>query len=142
MFKPAPPPRGKAISIYLAADALKLVQPWITGRACSARIGAILGRYADAAVRRPQFSLQEAAVLVRLLPPLPGMRDISALWAELLDCAREGERLPDGVNAEALANKMRRLTLGEQLGLLELADQVAVGAGSLRERLVSAGMKG
>ena len=89
-FKPAPPPRGRAVSVYLPAEALKLVQPWIAGRARSARIGAILGRYADAAVRRPQLTVEEAGILVQLLPPLAGMRDINALALPHFPCWAEG----------------------------------------------------
>jgi hypothetical protein len=141
MFKLAEP-RGRRLSIYVPYHVFAAVQPWAAGRARSGRIAAIIGRYADTAARRPDLNLYEAGILVQLLGPLAGMRDVSALWGELLDLAREGERLPDRVNAEELAGKVRRLTVGEQLGLLELADRTAMGDGSLRERLIAAGIGG
>ena len=139
-FKPARR-RGQAISIYMDADALALVQPWIAGRARSARVSAILSRYADVVVHRPQLTIREAGVLGQLWGPLAALDDVGGLWAELLERHREGPPLPDGVDAEELANKVRRLSLAERLGLLELADQVAAALGSLRERLAVAGVK-
>ncbi len=71
------------------------------------------------------------------------MRALGSSWAELLDRAREGERrLPGGVDAAALAAKLRRLVPAEQLAVLEVADRVALGTGSLRERLAAAGVEG
>src|SRR5688500_9333177 len=102
MFRPAPPPTGKAISIYLPARAHRLLRPWAEGRQRSARLAAILDRYDAVTDRRPALDVHEWAVVVQLLPALAGVRDISALWAELLDRAREGERLL-GVDPDKLA---------------------------------------
>ncbi len=79
--------------------------------------------------------------MVQLLPPLAGVHDISAPWAEFLDRAREGER-PPGVDPERLALKLRRLLPAEQVAVLEVADQVAAVTSSLRERLGAAGVGG
>jgi hypothetical protein len=141
LFKPAPPPRGKAISVYLPARAHRLLKPWAGGRQRSARLAAILDRYDTMAHRRPALDIHEWAVVVQLLPALAGVRDIGALWAELLDRAREGERLL-GVDPDQLARKLRQLVPAEQVAVLEVADQVAAAGGPLRERLAVAGVEG
>jgi hypothetical protein len=102
---------------------------------------AILDRYDALAGDRPVLAVDEWGVVAQLLRGLAGVRDISALWAELLDRAREGER-PPGVDAEELACKLRRMVPVEQITGLEVADQVAAGTGSLRERLIAAGIGG
>jgi hypothetical protein len=141
MFRPAPPPRGRAVSIYLPARAHRLLKPWAGGRQRSARLAAILDRYDAVADHRPTLDIHEWAVLVQLLPALASVRDISALWAELLDRAREGERLL-GVDPDKLARKLRQLVPAEQIAVLEVADQVAAAGGPLRERLAVAGVEG
>ena len=70
---------------------------------------------------------------------LDSVRDAGRLWAEVLDCARDGRRLP-GVEPETLARKLRQMTVAEQIAALEVADRVAVAAGTLRERLAAAGV--
>jgi hypothetical protein len=134
-------PRGQQLSIYLPAHALELLQPWAGGRARSARLAAILDRHAAITSHRPALSLQEWGLVVQLLGPLAAMREMSALWAEPLDRARDGGTLP-GVVAEALARKLRQLTPAEQVAVLEVADRAALGTGSLRERLAAAGVEG
>jgi hypothetical protein len=141
MFRPAPQPRGRACSVYLSARAHRLLAPWGGGWQRSARLAAILDRYDAMADRRPALDIHEWAVVVQLLPALAGVRDISALWAELLDRAREGERLL-GVDPDKLARKLRQLVPTEQVAVLEVADQVAAADGSLRERLAVAGVEG
>src|SRR5687768_10140122 len=91
---------------------------------------------------RPKSAQNALQVFKIGLGPLATIDDIAGLWGRLMDRRREGRQLPDGVDAEALADKVRRLMLGEQLRLLELADRAAMAAGSLRERLVAAGVEG
>lgn len=141
MFKPASPPRGKAVSVYLPARAHRLLRPWEGGRQRSARLAAILDRCDALAGRRPALNRHEWVVVAQLLGGLAGMRDLSASRAELLERAREGERLP-GVDAKELADKLRCLRATEQVAVLEVADQVAAARGSLRERLALAGVEG
>ncbi len=140
-FRSAPPPRGRAVSVYLPARAHRLLAPWSSGRQRSARLAAILDRYDALAGHRPRLDLHEWGVVVQLVGGLAGMRDISALWAELLDRGRDGEHLPD-VDPEELARKLRRLVPAEQVAVLEVADQAAARPGSLREQLAAARVEG
>ena len=140
-LKPASPPRGKAVSVYLPARAHRLLAPWAGGRQRPARLAAIIDRYDALAGRRPALDVHEWGVVAQLLPPLADMRSVSSLWAEVLDRAREGERLP-GVDPDKLARKLRQLVPAEQVAVLEVADQVAAARGSLRERLAVVGLEG
>jgi hypothetical protein len=139
LFTPAPPPRGQQLSVYLPAHALEFLRPWAAGRQRSSRLAAIVERYDAVADQRPQLSKAEWGIVVQLLGSLATMRQVGALWAEVLDRAREGRTLP-GVDAEALARKLRQLTTAEQIAVLEVADRVALAAGPLRARLARAGI--
>jgi hypothetical protein len=141
LFTPAPPPRGQQLSIYLPAHALEVLRPWAAGRQRSSRLAAIVERYDAVADQRPQLSKAEWGIVVQLLGPLATMRQVGALWAEVLDRDREGQHLP-GVDAEALARKLRQMTTAEQIAVLEVADRAALAAGPLRARLAAAGVGG
>lgn len=133
--------RGRQLAIFLPADALALIDPWTSARQRSARLAAICDRYGELTGQRPAgLDLHEWATAVQLLGGLASMRDVGRLWAEVLDHARDGRALP-GVEPERLSRKLRQLVPAEQIAVLEIADRVALGAeGSLRERLVAAGL--
>jgi hypothetical protein len=137
-FRPAPPPRGRAVSIYLGPSAHALLAPWTTGRQRSGKLCAIVDRYAELSDHQPEFTLQEWAVIVQLLGGFATLRDLSRLWAEVTDRSRDGS-LP-GVDAEVLVRKLRQLGSAEQVAVLEAADRVALARGSIRERLAAAGV--
>lgn len=133
--------RGRQLAIFLPAEACQLIDPWRASRQRSARLASILERYDELTGLRPAgLDLHEWAVVVQLLGGLATMRDVGRLWAEVLDRARDGLRLPS-VDAERLSRKLRQLVPAEQVAVLEVADRVALDAeGSLRERLVAAGL--
>jgi hypothetical protein len=103
----------------------------------SARLAALLDRYRAVAIRQPDLTVEEWTVLVQLLGPLATIDDISTAWARLLYRIEEG-RSPLGIDAAALATKVRELSLPEKVAVLEVADRVALGTGSWRERLAAA----
>jgi hypothetical protein len=127
LFRPASAflPRGEALSVYLGGDALDLLRGWSSGRRRSARLAAILGRYGAIASAPPELTPAELAIVRRLLPPLSGMDALSTVWARIADLARDG-RLRPAAEAEALARRLRGLTLGEALGLLEAVDRASL----------------
>jgi hypothetical protein len=140
MFRPATPPRGHACSVYLGPDAHALLAPWGGSRQRSAKLGAVLSRYGELADHRPEFTIQEWAVIVQLLGAFATLRDLSRLWAEVMDRSRDGS-LP-GIDAETLTRKLRQLVPAEQVAVLEVADRAALAQGSIRERLAAAGIEG
>jgi hypothetical protein len=75
-----------------------------------------------------------------MLGGLATLNEARTLWAVLQDDARDG-RAPPGIDPEQLATKLRRLTSGELVALLEVADRVARAPGSIRERLAAAGVR-
>jgi hypothetical protein len=137
-FTPAPPPRGKQVAVYLTPAANRLLEPWAGSRQRSGKLCAIVDRYVELTDHRPEFTLREWAVIVQLLGAFASIRDLSRLWAEVLDRARDWS-LP-GVDAEVLVRKLRQLGSAEQVTVLEVADRVALAQGSIRERLAAAGM--
>jgi hypothetical protein len=125
-FTPAPPRRGTALSVYLPAAALDLLEGWSGGRQRSARLAAILDRYAAIAMSRPpELSEAEMAIVRRLVPPLSGMDALSSLWGRIADLGRDG-RLRPAAQAEDLVRRLRGLTLGEAVGLLETIDRASL----------------
>ena len=137
-FRPAHHSRGRALSIYLPAHTLKLVQPWAASHTRSARVATIIERYDGLISHRPALDLAEWGIAVQLIGPHASLHRVGTLWAEILDRSREGP-LP-GIEAPILAAKLRRLVPAELVAMLEVADRVAVGSGSLRERLAAAGL--
>jgi hypothetical protein len=132
------PARGKQAAIYLSAAAHKFLEPWASSRQRSAKLVAVLTRYSELVDHRPEFTLKEWAVIVQLLGAFASIRDLSRLWAEITDRARDGS-LP-GVDAEALVRKLRQIGSAEQVAVLEVADRAALAQGSIRERLATAGL--
>jgi len=88
-------------------------------------LAAILGRYGAVASSPPELSAAELAIVRRLLPPLAGMDALSSLWGRVADLGRDG-RLRPAAQAEDLARRLRGLTLGEAVGLLEAIDRAAL----------------
>ena len=140
MFTPAPPPRGHACAVYLSAACHKFLEPWAGSRQRSAKLGAVISRYLELADHRPELTIQEWAVIVQLLGAFATLRDLSRLWAEVMDRSRDGS-LP-GIDAETLTRKLRQLVPAEQVAALEVADRAALAQGSIRERLAAAGIEG
>ena len=133
-------PRGRPLSVYADAGTLDLLAPWTAGRQRSTRLAAICARYATLARQQPELRLEEWAVVVQLLGGLATLNEARTLWAVLQDDARDG-RAPPGIEPEPLAAKLRRLTSGELVAVLEVADRVARAQGSIRERLAAAGVR-
>jgi hypothetical protein len=134
-------PRGERLSVYADGLTLDLLEPWTAGRQRSARLATICARYDALARQRPDLRLEEWAVVVQMLGRLASMQEARTLWALLLDDARDG-RVPPGVDPEQLAGRLRALTSSEMVALLEVADRVALAKGTIRERLVEAGVRG
>ena len=132
--------RGERLSVYADPGARDLLVPWTAGRQRSARLAAICARYDTLARRQPELTLAEWAVVVQLLGGLATLDQARVLWAVLEDDARDG-RAPPGIEPERLAAKLRRLTSGELVAVLEVADRVARAPGSIRERLAVAGVR-
>jgi hypothetical protein len=125
--------RGKGLCVYFDADALELLQGWSGGRQRSARVAAIIARYGAVASAPPELSEGELAVVRRLVPPLAPLSAISTLWARVADLGRDGHLRP-AAQAEDLARRLRGLTLGEAVGLLEAVDQAALTDGNQGDR--------
>ena len=132
-------PRGERLSVYADAGALDLLVPWTAGRQRSARLAAICARYATLARQQPELRLEEWAVVVQLLGGLATLDEARVLWAVLQDDARDG-RAPPGIEPEPLAARLRALTSGELVAVLEVADRVARASGTIREKLMLAGV--
>jgi hypothetical protein len=140
-FTLAAPARGRPLSIYANERTLELLAPWASGRQRSARLAAIIERYdALASSRRPELDLHQWNVVLHLLPALSSWRDAARLWAEIADRHRERRPLPD-VDGEQLASRLRALSGPELVALLEVADRAGLAEGSVRERLVAAGVR-
>jgi len=140
VFTPAPPARGRQLCVYVSSAANRLLEPWASNRQRSAKLGAVISRYSELANHRPEFTIQEWAVIVQLLGAFATLRDLSRLWAEVMDRSRDGS-LP-GIDAETLTRKLRQLVPAEQVAALEVADRAALAQGSIRERLAAAGIEG
>ena len=134
------PTRGKQVAIYLSPAVHEFLEPWASSRQRSGKLCAIVDRYSELVDHRPEFTLQEWSVIVQLLGAFASFRDLSRLWAEVLDRARDGS-LP-GVDAEALVRKRRQLVPAEQVAVLEVADRAALAQGDIRTRLAAAGLTG
>jgi hypothetical protein len=132
-------PRGERLSVYADAGARDLLVPWTAGRQRSARLTAICSRYDTLARQQPELRLEEWAVVVQMLGGLATLGEARVLWAMLQDEARDG-RAPPGIEPEKLAARLRALTSGELVAVLEVADRVALAPGSIRERLAAAGV--
>ena len=135
-----PASRGRPLSVYADAGTLELLAPWGSGRQRSARLAAICARYATLARQQPELRLEEWAVVVQLLGGLATLNEARTLWAVLQDDARD-RGVPPGIEPEPLAAKLRQLTSGELVAMLEVADRVARAPGSIRERLAAAGVR-
>jgi hypothetical protein len=133
-------PRGERLSVYADAGARDLLVPWTAGRQRSARLAAICARYHTLARQQPELTLAEWAVVVQMLGGLATLNEARTLWAVLQDDARDG-RAPPGIEPEPLAARLRALTSGELVAVLEVADRVARAPGSIRERLAAAGVR-
>jgi hypothetical protein len=134
---------GRRLSLYLGADALELLEPWSADRLRSARLAAVLGRYATLVrQQRPDLEPEEWAVTTQLIGELASIHDAQLVWAAVQNAARDRRPLPGIDDPERLAIKLRRATAAELLGVLEIADRVALAPGSLplRERLRQAGV--
>jgi hypothetical protein len=118
---------------------LQLLAAWGSCRRRSARLAAICARYDTLASQQPELSLAEWAVVVQMLGGLATLSEARTLWAAVQDDARDRRALP-GIEPEQLAARLRRLTSGELLALLEVADKVALASGTIRERLASVGL--
>ena len=132
--------RGERLSVYADAGARDLLVPWTAGRQRSARLAAICARYDTLARQQPELTLAEWAVVVQMLGGLATLDEARVLWAVLQDEARDG-RAPPGIEPEPLAARLRALTSGELVAVLEVADRVARAQGSIRERLAAAGVR-
>jgi hypothetical protein len=75
-----------------------------------------------------------------MLGGLATLDEARVLWAVLQDEARDG-RAPPGIDPGKLAARLRALTSGELVAVLEVADRVAWAPGSIRERLAAAGVR-
>ena len=133
-------PRGERLSVYADAGALDLLVPWTAGRQRSARLAAICSRYDTLARQQPELRLEEWTVVVQLLGGLATLNDARTRGAVLQDDARDGRAAP-GIDPEPLAARLRALTSGELVAVLEVADRVARAQGSIRERLAAAGVR-
>jgi hypothetical protein len=133
-------PRGERLSVYADAGALDLLVPWTAGRQRSARLAAICARYDRLARQPPELRLEEWAVVVQMLGGLATLDQARVLWAVLQDEARDG-RAPPGIDPGKLAARLRALTSGELVAVLETADRVALAQGTIRERLAAAGVR-
>jgi hypothetical protein len=135
------PARSRRLSVYADERTLELLEPWALGRQRSARLAAILERYAAlTSSRRPELDLHQWNVVLHLLPPLAAWRDAARLWAEVADRHRERLPLPN-VDGEQLAARLRGLAAPELLALLEVADRAGLAEGSVHERLTAAGLR-
>src|SRR5688500_7211540 len=111
-------PRGERLSVYADGLTLDLLVPWTAGRQRSAKLAAIVARYDTLARQQPDLRLEEWAVVVQMLGGLATLHDARVLWAVLQDEARDG-RAPPGIEPEQLAGRLRALTSGELVAVLE-----------------------
>jgi hypothetical protein len=132
-----PAPRGRPLSVYADPGTLALLTPWGAGRQRPARLGALCARYDRLARQPPELRLEEWAVVVQMLGGLATLDQARVLWAVLQDEARDG-RAPPGIDPRKLAARLRALTSGELVAVLEIADRVARASGTIRERLAAA----
>ena len=104
------------------------------------KLAAIVARYDTLARQQPDLRLEEWAVVVQMLGGLATLQDARVLWAVLQDEARDG-RAPPGIDPEQLAGRLRAMTSGELVAVLEVADRVALAQGTIRERLAAVGVR-
>jgi hypothetical protein len=131
---------GRQVAVYLSPAVHAFLQPWASGRQRSAKLCAVVDRYLELADQRPELSIKEWSIVTQLLGGFASIRDLSRLWGEIADRARDGD-LP-GVDTEVLIRKLRQLGSAQQIATLEAADQVAAAEGTIRERLAAAGLTG